>query len=71
MTRLQPMRSLLVAPKKKKKKPHASFTFSRISDEKPGIFFIWSNSVYVLQVSFGPWKILDFLISEDVRTLVL
>ena len=24
---------------KKKKTPHAWFTFSRISDEKPGIFF--------------------------------
>ena len=44
MTRLQPMRSPLAAPKKKtknKKTPHASFTFSRVSDEKPDFFFIW------------------------------
>ena len=27
--------------KKKKEKPRASFIFSRVSDEKPGIFFIW------------------------------
>ena len=35
------MRSPLAAPKKKKDKPYASFSFSRISDEKPGFFFIW------------------------------
>ena len=27
--------------KKTTKKPHASFTFYKNSDEKPGIYFIW------------------------------